>query len=296
MPRARNIKPGFFVNDELAEIEPLGRLLFIGLWCIADREGRLKDRPKRIKAQVLPFDGCDVDKLLDRLHVKGFILRYEVESCPYIQVLKFNKHQNPHIKEQASEIPAPCKHHASTMQEQEEHETSPADSLIPLTDSGFPRTDYVQRPNSSPDDAENPQVEKSAPERAIMAAKYLSERIHQNNPRARVPKTEIQINKWAEEIDRLNRLGPSGGDGQGYSYDEIYNLIDFSQQDVFWQANILSAKKLREKITILENQMKRNGKQTKKSGRRSNVENALRLVEETAKEEKRKKGDGHDHE
>ena len=29
---ARNIKPAFFDNDELAENDPLGRLLFIGLW------------------------------------------------------------------------------------------------------------------------------------------------------------------------------------------------------------------------------------------------------------------------
>ena len=36
MARARNIKPAFFDNDELAENEPLGRLLFIGLWTLAD--------------------------------------------------------------------------------------------------------------------------------------------------------------------------------------------------------------------------------------------------------------------
>jgi hypothetical protein len=53
--RSRNIKPGFFLNDELAECEPLARILFAGLWCIADREGRLEDRPKRIKAEVLPY-------------------------------------------------------------------------------------------------------------------------------------------------------------------------------------------------------------------------------------------------
>ena len=61
MARSRNIKPGFFLNDDLAECEPLARLLFAGLWCIADREGRLEDRPKRIKIEVLPYDNCDVN-------------------------------------------------------------------------------------------------------------------------------------------------------------------------------------------------------------------------------------------
>jgi hypothetical protein len=49
MARSRNIKPGFFTNDELAECHPLGRLLFAGLWTIADKEGRLDDRPKKLK-------------------------------------------------------------------------------------------------------------------------------------------------------------------------------------------------------------------------------------------------------
>ena len=53
MARARNIKPGFFDNETLGELPALTRLLFIGLWCLADREGRLQDRPKRIKKELL---------------------------------------------------------------------------------------------------------------------------------------------------------------------------------------------------------------------------------------------------
>jgi 5-methylcytosine-specific restriction endonuclease McrA len=98
------------MNDELAEVEPLGRLLFAGLWCIADREGRLEDRPKRIKAEVLPYDDCDVDDLLNKLAEREFIIRYEVNGEKYIQVVNFIKHQNPHYKEVPSEIPAPEGH------------------------------------------------------------------------------------------------------------------------------------------------------------------------------------------
>ena len=105
--RTRNIKPGFFKNDELAEIEPLGRLLFAGLWCMADREGRLCDRPKRIKVEILPYDDCDVDALLNQLASKGFIVRYKVNDEAYIQIVNFSKHQNPHKNEPQSSIPAP---------------------------------------------------------------------------------------------------------------------------------------------------------------------------------------------
>ena len=105
--RARNIKPGFFKNEDLVEIDPMGRLLFIGLWMMADREGRLEDRPRRIKMEVFPGDNCDVDALLDELQKWGFINRYEVDGSRYIQVLNFQKHQNPNPKEAASRIPAP---------------------------------------------------------------------------------------------------------------------------------------------------------------------------------------------
>lgn len=146
MARARNIKPGFFTNDELAECSPYARLLFAGLWTIADREGRVEDRPKKIKALVLPFDDVDCNELLQQLNEHGFILRYEVNGESYIQVEKWSKHQNPHVKESASEIPAPelnganireeqDKHHTSTVQEQEEHTTNPADSLNLIPDS-----------------------------------------------------------------------------------------------------------------------------------------------------------------
>ena len=130
MARARNIKPGFFKNEELVELPFETRLLFIGLWTMADREGRLEDRPKKIKMELFPEDDLNIDNLLNQLAEKEFILRYEVEGCKYIEVLNFKKHQNPHHKEQASSIPAPDKPQASPGQVQDKPDASPSDSLI----------------------------------------------------------------------------------------------------------------------------------------------------------------------
>lgn len=141
MARSRNIKPGFFQNELLADIDPLGRLLFAGMWTIADREGRLEDRAKRIKVAVLPYDVCDVEHLLGELEKHNFIRRYQVGEDRFIEIPNFIKHQNPHCKEQGSLIPAPCLPSASTMQEQGKHGTSTEvaqlipDSLNPITDS-----------------------------------------------------------------------------------------------------------------------------------------------------------------
>lgn len=107
MPRARNIKPGFFTNDELVELPMATRLLFIGLWTIADREGRLEDRPKKIKMEVFPADDVDVDEALSTLVNSAFIQRYQVDEARYIQITNFTKHQRPHSNETASVIPPP---------------------------------------------------------------------------------------------------------------------------------------------------------------------------------------------
>jgi hypothetical protein len=157
MARSRNIKPGFFKNETLAECSPLARLLFAGLWCLADREGLLEDRPKRIRAELLPYDDGSVDDLLTELHDAGFILRYAAAGGRFIQVVNFGKHQNPHCKEQASTIPAPDMHGASTVQAPYMNGSCPADSLFfdslnpcsdanASVDTGKPDADHLACP------------------------------------------------------------------------------------------------------------------------------------------------------
>ena len=131
MSRARNIKPGFFKNEDLVELPFEYRLLYIGLWTLADREGRLEDRPKRIKMEVFPADDVDIEAALTALHSVGFVQRYEIDGRRYVSIPAWKKHQNPHCREAASKIPPPPKTSASTVQAQCKHGTSPADSLIP---------------------------------------------------------------------------------------------------------------------------------------------------------------------
>lgn len=123
MARARNIKPGFFINPELGELSPqregltppdgmkfAAKLLFEGLWVLADREGRLEDRPSKIRLGVFAADAditnAHVDCFLEALNGE-FICRYETDGKRYIQVLNFSRHQKPHSNENASEIPEP---------------------------------------------------------------------------------------------------------------------------------------------------------------------------------------------
>lgn len=105
MARIRSIKPEFFLHDGLAALSPVHRLLFLGLWTLADREGRLEDRAKRVKAALFPYEDVDVDPMLWDLVEAGFIQRYEAGGSDVISIPSFLKHQRPHPKEAKSELP-----------------------------------------------------------------------------------------------------------------------------------------------------------------------------------------------
>lgn len=110
MARIRAIKHDYFTNDDLAQVSFPARLLGIGLTTIADREGRLLDRPLRIAAQILPYDSVDCDTLLGELESAQYIQRYSIDTVKYIQIINFRKHQMPHPNEKPSTIPSlePC--------------------------------------------------------------------------------------------------------------------------------------------------------------------------------------------
>lgn len=139
MARSRNIKPGFFSNEDLVGCGFQAMLLFCGLWTIADREGRLEDRPKRIRALVFPYSPkVPVDRLLTSLASRGFIDRYEVNSVKYIAIPSWHRHQNPHIKEVGSVLPAPDKNCTRTVLVPEKAVASPEKAVASPASSSTP--------------------------------------------------------------------------------------------------------------------------------------------------------------
>lgn len=160
MARARNIKPGFFRNADLVELSFEARLLFIGLWTLADRDGRLDDRPKQIKMELFPADSVDCNALLDDLAATGMLARYSVDGKRYLQVVNFSKHQNPHRDEKASTIPdqngnmaTPCKPDANTVQAP----CKPDANTVPIRltpDSGLLNPESLT--GEAPDSGESP--------------------------------------------------------------------------------------------------------------------------------------------
>lgn len=110
MARIRTVKPELFRHEGLFDLEAeLGvpvRLAWIGLFTIADREGRFKWRPRAIKAEVLPYDDVDFSRVLDALVTRGFLVKYANAGNEYGWIPTFGAHQIINNRERNSECPA----------------------------------------------------------------------------------------------------------------------------------------------------------------------------------------------
>jgi len=108
MEQMRNLSKVIFNNDTMGELSPTARLLFAGLWCLADNKGRLEDKPRTIKKAIMGYDdvsASQVDEMLQSLHDKEFIVRYGTSGNNYIQVNNFSKYNSTHIRRKQSIIP-----------------------------------------------------------------------------------------------------------------------------------------------------------------------------------------------
>ncbi len=103
--RSRNVNAGIFKNETLADYSDPGFIfkLFVGLWCLADRNGRLEFRLRRIKAELFGFEPDLKDERLETaisyLKSNNFLEVYEVEDRQYLEVINFKKYQRPHPRE-----------------------------------------------------------------------------------------------------------------------------------------------------------------------------------------------------
>lgn len=142
MARIRYLKPEFFEDEHLAEHPFWLRLLFAGLWNIADKSGRLEDRPKRIKAKIFPYDNVNIEKGLSELNKikseskRAFICRYEAGGERYIQIVNWDKHQKPHNTEKESIIPAPPKYNILLKEKRKGMVNGECENRKPLTPNG----------------------------------------------------------------------------------------------------------------------------------------------------------------
>lgn len=115
MARIRTIKPEFFTSEDIVSLSPFARLLYIAMWCEADRDGRMEWKPVTFKMRYFPGDTVEVRELCQELIDRGLVVQYG-NGLAYIP--KFLEHQHINPREAQSRLPVPSENlrviHASS--------------------------------------------------------------------------------------------------------------------------------------------------------------------------------------
>lgn len=139
MARMRSLKPEYYTDEELAtQTSRDARLLYPGLWGLADEHSRLRGDARYLKGQLFMYDDDltpdAVDKLIDELEALGKVVRYRSGNASYLFLPTLARHQRLDTDKVPSRLPPP-----------------------PLTDvSGKFPDDPGNGPNSYGSDRENP--------------------------------------------------------------------------------------------------------------------------------------------
>jgi hypothetical protein len=99
--RIRSIKPEFWRSDDVSALDPVDRLLFIGLWSYVDDNGVGIDKLAAITADLFAGDlerdasetFARVSRGLANLADAALIVRYAVDGKPYLAVTGWGRHQ-----------------------------------------------------------------------------------------------------------------------------------------------------------------------------------------------------------
>ena len=104
MARIRTVKPDFFTSEDIVGLSFPARLLYVALWCEADREGRLVWRPPTFKLRYFPGDKVNIETLAQELVLRDLVVLYG-DGLAYIPT--FLAHQVINPREKPSSLPIP---------------------------------------------------------------------------------------------------------------------------------------------------------------------------------------------
>lgn len=94
--RIRSIKPEFWSSQSNGRLSRNARLIFIGLWSVADNFGRFRAEPRVLAGSILPYDRdalAVVRRALAELVSEGKIELYEHERSEFGSIRAFAEHQ-----------------------------------------------------------------------------------------------------------------------------------------------------------------------------------------------------------
>jgi hypothetical protein len=228
----RIIKESICTSAEIHNLPAEAEIAFYRMIVNVDDYGRMEADPTVLRAKLFPrkidqVTNSDMDYFLGLLSNKNsagesLIFLYEVSGKKYLQISKWEEHQQ--IRAKRSKHPAPEKGQ--------------------VLEGAYITYDQPPR-KKTPKKKTKPTPEPDSIEMKL--AGELKRRILENNPKARAPK---DLTAWAIEIERMMRIDER-------TAEEVAAMIEFSQKDEFWHRVILSAANLRSKYDQLYLKSKR---------------------------------------
>ena len=109
MARIRTIKPEFWSSEQVVELSPTARLLFIGLWNFCDDGGNHPASVRSLKMQVFPGDDFTADQIAEMIAEMiraTLIIEYQADNRAYWHVTGWHhqKIEKPNYKHPAPEF------------------------------------------------------------------------------------------------------------------------------------------------------------------------------------------------
>ena len=132
MARKRMIDPNIWQSEDFSKLSTLGKLVFIGLFSLADDEGRGRSNPVYLKSILFPYEegirSADIDKTLSEISSNMSVIFYSCDGSSYYSLYNWNIWQKID-RPTESKIP---EYDEKTMQRLfDEHSTSPRRVIAP---------------------------------------------------------------------------------------------------------------------------------------------------------------------
>lgn len=243
--RIRGTKPEFWKSRRIASTSWDARLVLKGLESYVDDNGVGVDDIELIVTDVFPRDMfanvretvARVSEAITELHRAGLVHRYEGASDKLLYISFWESVQRID-KPGKGRNPRPDGTFEYKDSEIRESVANVPVTLAPVTGEQGNRGTGEQGISSSSSDADASDPEEFSDD-VHEVCNHLAELIRRNGNKAKVNKT------WLKSADRLMRL-------DDYTKDQVLWVIDWSQRNEFWQGNILSMPKLRDKFDQLK--------------------------------------------
>ncbi len=240
MSKKRYVDTKFWDDEYICELDPSEKLLFLYFLTntLTNLCGIYEIAIKRIAFDT-GFDSEMVKKILARFSEDGKI--YYIEG--YVYIKNFEKYQynnNPKIvaamEREKEAIPSHIMEKINNLSITYPY---PIDSQSHLNLNRNLNRNLNLNSNAESEDQE---ILKYTPKDKELTDILLS-KVRENYPFLKT-KTESQLVSDYEEMNKLNRI-------DGYTYEQIEFIINFSQHDSFWKQNIRSVTKLRKQFEEL---------------------------------------------